>query len=478
MTNIDSLSASQADVAVDRHAAELRAGVARDLSISPRSASATATSLSHGSRGPGRWRSLLLLEPLLLLLLGLGDRPTTTSSTRIPSETYQYSIARPISSMTPNTPQHPLGFFSTTTRIGCCCPTVASAPTRSRIDDDAAVRDRCTQRSGRRTPYDPGRSIARSPDSSPSRIGDRRPSRALRVARAFPVRFPSSDFTGPRSGTRPSDDSSTVGLSRTEPRSATSAISRTATPSTRCCSSVTANVRQTRTGADFMRLALADRTGVVTGIVWDDVENASATARPEIRSESSARSRSTRATALSSPCSALDVPLEVDWDRLLDGPATPVGELERQLAALLGSLRDPHLVAPDGRAARREARTPGARSDGRSPPSTTITPTAPVCSSTPFRWRELTAAAAESFRASTATSRSAARCCTTSASSTPTRVTSTPSTLNDAGKLIGEIPSGYFTVRRCIEDIPDFPPDLAQAVAAHHPLPPRLPRAR
>lgn len=39
-------------------------------------------------------------------------------------------------------------------------------------------------------------------------------------------------------------------------------------------------LRQTRTGADFIRLLLADRTGVVTGLVWDDVENASATARP------------------------------------------------------------------------------------------------------------------------------------------------------------------------------------------------------
>jgi hypothetical protein len=39
-------------------------------------------------------------------------------------------------------------------------------------------------------------------------------------------------------------------------------------------------LRQTPTGANFMRLALADRTGVITGLVWDDVQNASATARP------------------------------------------------------------------------------------------------------------------------------------------------------------------------------------------------------
>jgi 3'-5' exoribonuclease len=45
-------------------------------------------------------------------------------------------------------------------------------------------------------------------------------------------------------------------------------------------------------------------------------------------------------------------------------------------------------------------------------------------------------------------------------------------TLNDAGKLIGEIPSGYYTVRRAIEHISEFPPELAHAllhiILSHH----------
>jgi 3'-5' exoribonuclease len=44
--------------------------------------------------------------------------------------------------------------------------------------------------------------------------------------------------------------------------------------------------------------------------------------------------------------------------------------------------------------------------------------------------------------------------------------------LTDAGRLEGEIPLGYFTVRRAIEDIPGFDPALAQAVLhiilSHH----------
>jgi 3'-5' exoribonuclease len=44
--------------------------------------------------------------------------------------------------------------------------------------------------------------------------------------------------------------------------------------------------------------------------------------------------------------------------------------------------------------------------------------------------------------------------------------------LTDAGRLHGEIPLGYYRVRRCIEDIPGFDPGLAQAVLhiilSHH----------
>jgi 3'-5' exoribonuclease len=44
--------------------------------------------------------------------------------------------------------------------------------------------------------------------------------------------------------------------------------------------------------------------------------------------------------------------------------------------------------------------------------------------------------------------------------------------LTDAGRLQGEIPLGYYTVRRAIEDLPGFDPSLAQCVVhiilSHH----------
>ena len=44
--------------------------------------------------------------------------------------------------------------------------------------------------------------------------------------------------------------------------------------------------------------------------------------------------------------------------------------------------------------------------------------------------------------------------------------------MTDAGRLQGEIPLGYYRIRRTIEELPGFPPDLAQAllhiILSHH----------
>ena len=50
--------------------------------------------------------------------------------------------------------------------------------------------------------------------------------------------------------------------------------------------------------------------------------------------------------------------------------------------------------------------------------------------------------------------------------------------LTDAGRLQGEIPLGYYKVRRQIEEIPGFDPAPRPGRAPHHPQPPRLARAR
>jgi 3'-5' exoribonuclease len=205
--------------------------------------------------------------------------------------------------------------------------------------------------------------------------------------------------------------------------------------------------------------------------VWDDVENGYATARPgdPVRVVGKFSQHPRYGPQLT--VKALDIPLKVDWDRLLDGPATPVGELERQFAALLVSLRDPHLVALMGallgagsNTGRVFRRAFAAQYNHHAYRSGLLEHSLEVA--------HATSAAAEIIPG---IDRDLAVCGALlhdigklDAYSGDEHAVE----LNDTGKLIGEIPSGYFTVRRCIEDIPDFPPDLAQSVLhiilSHH----------
>ena len=50
--------------------------------------------------------------------------------------------------------------------------------------------------------------------------------------------------------------------------------------------------------------------------------------------------------------------------------------------------------------------------------------------------------------------------------------------LTDAGRLLGEIPLGYYLVRRTIESIEGFDPRAREGGPPHRPLPPRQARER
>ena len=94
------------------------------------------------------------------------------------------------------------------------------------------------------------------------------------------------------------------------------------------------------------------------------------------------------------------------------------------------------------------------------------------CSSTRSRSPRPSARRPTSSPASTARSRSPARCSTTSARPRPTTTIPLAIELTDAGRLEGEIPRGYYRVRREIEEIEGFDPHLAQAILhiilSHH----------
>jgi 3'-5' exoribonuclease len=230
-------------------------------------------------------------------------------------------------------------------------------------------------------------------------------------------------------------------------------------------------IRRTRTGTEYMRLSLADRTGVVTAVLWDDIDEAAATATPgepvRVVGTFSEHPRYGPQLTLQSVLA----PLEVDWERLLDSPATPVTELERRLDAHIAGLTEPNLAtmmerllgsgSDTGRAFRRAF---AAQYNHHAYRSGLLEHSLQVADST--------ASAAEIFAG---VDRDLAVCGALlhdigklDAYSGDERGVA----LNDAGKLIGEIPSGYYTVRRAIEQIPGFPPDLARGllhiILSHH----------
>jgi 3'-5' exoribonuclease len=230
-------------------------------------------------------------------------------------------------------------------------------------------------------------------------------------------------------------------------------------------------LRRTRGGEDYMRLALADRTGVVTAVVWDDVDEAAAAAMAgePVRVIGNFAQHPRYGPQIT--VHSLLPPVEIDWERLLDAPATPVAELERRLDAYLDGLSDPHLAAL-------MQRLLGAGSSSgrgfRCAFAAQYNHHAYRCGllEHSLQVADSTAAAACTFAG---IDRELALCGALLHDIGKLDAYSGDAcgaSLNDAGRLIGEIPSGYYTVRRAIEQIPDFPPELAQAllhiILSHH----------
>jgi len=230
-------------------------------------------------------------------------------------------------------------------------------------------------------------------------------------------------------------------------------------------------IRRTRAGADYMRLALADRTGVVAAVVWDGVEEAAgtATAGAPVRVIGCFFKHPRYGPQIT--VHSLVAPVEIDWERLLDAPAVPVAELERRLDEHIAGLRDPHLAtlmerllgaaSSSGRAFRRAF---AAQYNHHAYRCGLLEHSLQVA--------DTTAAAARTFAG---IDRELALCGALLHDIGKLDAYSGDAcgvSLNDAGKLIGEIPSGYYTVRHAIEGIPGFPPELSQSllhiILSHH----------
>ena len=231
--------------------------------------------------------------------------------------------------------------------------------------------------------------------------------------------------------------------------------------------------RQRRDGGDYLRLQLGDRTGAVACMVWEELAEVEELARAGTPVRVSGRYtvhprfgpqinlRGLQAAA----------PGSFDPGDLLDGPAREVSQMEGEVRELLLTIQKTHLrmllervFAEDSELWARFRVAPAAKyyhqayRHGLLEHSLSVAQAVSTISATfPGIDRDVAVTGAllhdigklEAY------------------TEDPQHID-----LTDAGRLQGEIALGYYRIRRMIEDIEGFPPELAQAVGhiilSHH----------
>jgi 3'-5' exoribonuclease len=234
-----------------------------------------------------------------------------------------------------------------------------------------------------------------------------------------------------------------------------------------------AELRTKRGGDQFLKLSLGDRTGQLVAIVRDgvaDVRDLCQAGRPlHVVGRYEVHPRWGRQLALVSLREP--VPGSFALADLVDGPPHSADTMEADLRELVATVQDPHLralldrlLAPHGETWERYRRAPAAKLyhqayvHGLLEHSLTVAQGVALLSGTfPGLDRDVAVTGAllhdigklEAYTAD------------------PAAID-----LTDAGRLQGEIPLGYYRIRRAIEDLPGFPPATAQAVLhiilSHH----------
>jgi 3'-5' exoribonuclease len=227
-------------------------------------------------------------------------------------------------------------------------------------------------------------------------------------------------------------------------------------------------VRELRGGRQ-LRLVLGDRSGSVTALLPEGGVAFEHGAAVRVRGRYTVHPDRGREIAVSSlrPARAD----EIDHDALLDGPPRDAAQMEADLRDLLATVQNPHLGAlleavfgTESETWRRFRDAPAAKRyhqayrHGLLEHSLTVAQSVSSISATfPGIDRDVAVTGALLHDIGKLDAYTA----------DPLAID-----LTDAGKLQGEIPLGYYRVRRLIEDLPGFPSDLAAAVLhiilSHH----------
>jgi 3'-5' exoribonuclease len=232
-------------------------------------------------------------------------------------------------------------------------------------------------------------------------------------------------------------------------------------------------LRQRRNGGQWLRLGICDRSGTIEAVVWESVEESFEVAAPGSAVHISGRFAIHPQYGPKITVEAIRParPDEFEGADLADGPNVPVERLEADLHELLETVQNPHL---------------------RELLDRFFDPGSPIWA----RFREAPAAKYyhQAYRHGlldhTISVAQAVSACASAFSGVDRDIAVTGALLHDvgktmaynddplgidltdAGRLQGEIPLGYYLVRREIERIDGFDPELAQAifhiVLSHH----------
>ena len=232
-------------------------------------------------------------------------------------------------------------------------------------------------------------------------------------------------------------------------------------------------VRRRANGAEYLRLSLADKTGAVAAVVWDGVADLGPHARPGapvwVCGRYAVHQRYGAQLVVTSLRPAADGDFALS--DLLDGPPQPVHQMEADLHELVSTVQNRHLrrlldrIVGEGsatweayRVAPAAKRYHQAYRHGLLEHSLTVAQAVGAISATfPGIDRDVAVTGAllhdigklEAYAS-----------------------VDHAIDLTDAGKLQGEIPLGYYRVRREIEDLDGFPHEIAEAVLhiilSHH----------
>ncbi len=231
--------------------------------------------------------------------------------------------------------------------------------------------------------------------------------------------------------------------------------------------------RRRRDGGEYLRLQLGDRTGAVACMVWDEPDEVEriAPAGTPVRVRGRYNVHPRFGPQISVKALEPAAPGSFDPHELRDGPIRDVSQMEAEVRDLLGTIQNPHLRRLlDGVFGEESEVWAGYR----------VAPAAKYYHQAyEHGLLEHSLGVAQAVSAISATFPGIDRDVAVTGAllhdiGKLEAYTDDPASidLTDAGRLHGEIALGYYRIRRAIEDIEGFPPELAQTVGhiilSHH----------